>query len=119
MKPQYYFFQNTRYALSGLKTLWQTEKSFRIEIYFILPLIFLTFFLPFSYFLKLALISVLILILLTESLNSALENAVDLISPDFHPLAKRAKDCGSAAVFFSILNAALWWVLSLAHILKL
>ena len=45
----------------------------------------------------------------TEILNTAIEAVVDLVSPEFHPLAKKAKDCGSAAVFcVCIANAILW-----------
>ena len=45
----------------------------------------------------------------TEILNTAIEAVVDLVSPDIHPLAKKAKDCGSAAVFaVSVANAILW-----------
>lgn len=113
MKPKYRLLKNTGYALSGLKELLLNERSFLLEFFIIIPLVVWVFYLPFNYFLKVLLVSVLFLVLLTEALNSAIENVVDLISPDYHPLAKKAKDYGSAAVFFSILNAILWWGLSL------
>lgn len=115
MKPRYRFFQNTFYALNGLKILFQDEKSFRIELFFIIPFFILSFLLPFPFLNQLILSSVLILVLLTEALNSAIENTVDLITPDFHPLAKKAKDLGSAAVFFSIAHAVFWWVFHLFY----
>ncbi len=115
MKVKYHLLKNTGYALSGFKSLLLEERSFLIEFFIIIPLVVWVFYLPFNYFLKVLLVSVLILVLLTEALNSAIENVVDLISPDYHPLAKKAKDCGSAAVFFSILNAILWWGLSLGY----
>jgi len=48
-------------------------------------------------------------VLVVELLNSAIEALVDLASPDYHLLAKRAKDIGSAAVFVSIALALLLW----------
>ena len=55
------------------------------------------------------LIGSIILILIVEILNSAIEAVVDKASPEKHELAKRAKDMGSAAVLFSLLNAAVVW----------
>ena len=57
------------------------------------------------------LIASMLLILLTELLNSALEAVVDRISPQRHELSKRAKDMGSAAAFISMILAALVWIL--------
>ncbi len=116
MKPDYQFFKNTGFALAGLKHLLLNERSFLIEFLISIPLIVWVFYLPFNYFLRILLVSVLLIVLLAEALNSAIENVVDLISPDFHPLAKKAKDCGSAAVFFSICNALLWWGMSLFYL---
>lgn len=59
------------------------------------------------------LIGCLILVLIVELLNSAIEATVDRISLDQHPLAKRAKDIGSAAVMLSLVNAAVVWLLIL------
>ena len=59
------------------------------------------------------LIACLLLVLIVELLNSAIEATVDRISLDQHPLAKRAKDIGSAAVMLSLLNAGVVWLLIL------
>ena len=59
------------------------------------------------------LIACLLLVLIVELLNSAIEATVDRISLDQHPLAKRAKDIGSAAVMLSLLNAGVVWLLLL------
>ena len=59
------------------------------------------------------LIGSLLLVLIVELLNSAVEATVDRISLDQHPLAKRAKDIGSAAVMLSLVNAAAVWLLIL------
>ena len=58
-------------------------------------------------------ISSLLLIIIVELLNSSIEATVDRISVKHHKLAKRAKDIGSAAVFFSLINAAVIWLLIL------
>jgi diacylglycerol kinase (ATP) len=54
-----------------------------------------------------------LLVLIVELINSAIEAVVDRISLEHHPLAKRAKDYGSAAVFLSLINVALVWTLVL------
>ena len=57
------------------------------------------------------LIASLLLILVTELLNSAIEAVVDRIGPERHELSKRAKDMGSAAAFISMVTAALVWMI--------
>jgi len=52
-------------------------------------------------------------VLIVELLNSAIETVVDRVSPELHPLSKRAKDIGSAAVFMSLVNVAAVWALVL------
>ena len=58
-------------------------------------------------------IAVVLLVLIVELLNSAIESAVDRISAEHHPLAKQAKDIGSAAVFISLINVVVVWLLVL------
>lgn len=117
MKPKYHFYSNTLYALSGVKAMWRGEKSFRIEIFIIVPLFVAIWFLPLGALEQIALGVSLLFILAMECLNSAVEACVDLVSPDFHPLAKIAKDCGSAAVFISICSAVLTWVTILYNLI--
>ncbi|WP_279062172.1 diacylglycerol kinase [Campylobacter lanienae] len=117
MKPKYHFYSNTLYALSGVKAMWRSEKSFRIEIFIIVPLFVAIWFLPLGALEQIALGVSLLFILAMECLNSAVEACVDLVSPDFHPLAKIAKDCGSAAVFISICSAVLTWVVILYNLI--
>ena len=109
MKPKYNFFKNTSYALDGLKFMLKNEKSFQIECLIILPLIILSFFLNLSLERQLFLILSLVLILILECVNSGIEACVDLCSPNFHPLAKIAKDCASSAIFLSISLAVFVW----------
>lgn len=112
-QPKYNFFKNTKYALDGLCEIYGKESSFRIEIYIIIPLIVVSFFLPTSLDSHIVLIVSLIFVLFAECVNSAIERCVDLCTRDIHPLAKAAKDAGSAAVFLSIVIAAIVWVLTL------
>jgi diacylglycerol kinase (ATP) len=98
------------YSLRGLVAAYQQEAAFRQELLLCAVGVLLALFLPLTGLQKLALIAVLLLVLIVELLNSALETAVDYISTEHHPLAGRAKDIGSAAVFLSLLLAALVWL---------
>lgn len=109
MKPKYSFFANTKYTLQGLLALLQFEKSFKIELFIIIPALILNYFLPLTLMEHLFLVGVLVLILIVEALNSAIEACVDLITDKWHEKAKMAKDCGSAAVFFAIIFALFSW----------
>ena len=57
----------------------------------------------------------MLLVLIVELLNSAIEWVVDLVTLERHPYAKRAKDMGSSAVFIALLNAGLFWMLAIAE----
>lgn len=109
MKPTYSFFANAKFALEGVCALFKNEKSFRIELCIILPALILNYFLPLSLLEHLFLAFVLFVILIVEAINSAIEANVDLITDSFHPKAKIAKDCASAAVLFSVIFALLSW----------
>ncbi len=109
MKPKYHFFNNARYALEGIFALFKNEMAFRIELCVIIPAIIFSFFLKVGFVEHLLLVSVLILILIIEALNSAIEACVDLITNEWHQKAKIAKDCASGAVFFSVLLALFAW----------
>ncbi|CAM2870685.1 diacylglycerol kinase [Helicobacter burdigaliensis] len=109
MKPKYHLGKNAIYALEGVKYMLQKERAFQIELLCILPLLVLSFFLEISVFMRIVLDFSLVLILIVESINSAIESCVDLITQDFHPLAKIAKDCASGAVFLSVMWAVILW----------
>lgn len=112
-KPKYHLFKNTQYALDGLFHAIRTESSFRLELLaalFIVPAVFL---LDFELWQKTALLCTAFLVLIVELLNSAIENVVDLVTKEIHPLAKNAKDIGATAVMFSITLHLLCWVLFL------
>lgn len=97
------------YSMQGFKTAWKSEHAFRQEVCLVAPAIIVALLLPVSALKKLALIAVLILVLVIELLNSAIEAVVDRVSFERHPLSKNAKDFGSAAVFLALLLAAATW----------
>lgn len=100
-------------ALQGLHAAWQHEDAFRQEVLVALVAIPVALLSDASPVGKALLVSCIFLVLIVELLNSALESAVDYTSLARHPLAKRAKDIASAAVFVSIVNAMAIWVLVL------
>lgn len=96
-------------SLKGLSAVWRSEEAFRQEIWLFLPLILLTFWLPVSRLEQVWLIVVLVLVLLMELINTALEYLVDRISTEHHPLSGSIKDVGSALVLISFATAVLVW----------
>ena len=97
------------FSLAGLRAAYLAEDAFRQEVLLAALLIPLAFLLsPGGLGLALMVGSVL-LVLIVELLNSAIEATVDRISLDRHPLAKRAKDIGSAAVLLALLNVIATW----------
>lgn len=107
------------YSLSGLQAGWH-EKAFRQEAILFLILAPLAFVLGQSWLEVSLLIGAIVLVMVTELLNTGIESAIDRIGPEWHDLSKRAKDMGSAAVLLSLLlclgiwGAALWQYLHAA-----
>ena len=106
----------TFYSLSGLGFAWRAEAAFRQEVVLAAILLLVATFLPASLTQKAILVVCVMLVLITELLNSAIESTVDRISLDGHELAKRAKDIGSAAVFVSLANLAIVWTMVLIDV---
>jgi len=101
------------YSLDGLAAAFRHEDAFRQEVLLAVVLIPVTFFLPAPGTGRALMIGSVLLVLIVELLNSAVEAAVDRISLEDHQLAKRAKDIGSAAVFLSLVNVPVVWLLVL------
>jgi diacylglycerol kinase (ATP) len=101
------------YSVDGLKAAYRHEDAFRQEVLLALVLIPAALFMPASATGKALMIGSVLLVLIVELLNSAVEAAVDRISLDHHRLAKRAKDIGSAAVMLSLVNVGVVWGLVL------
>ena len=101
------------YSMSGLTAAFRHEDAFRQEVVCALVLIPAAFWLADAPLHRALLVASVLLVLIVELLNSALEAAVDRISLERHALAKQAKDIGSAAVFMSIVNAVVVWAILL------
>jgi diacylglycerol kinase (ATP) len=101
------------YSFDGLKAAYRHEDAFRQEVWLALVLIPLALFLPVSGMGKALMMASVLMVLIVELLNSAVEATVDRVSLEHHRLAKRAKDIGSAAVLFSLINVAVVWLLVL------
>lgn len=97
------------YSLDGLRAAYTGEDAFRQEVLLALVLIPLSFVLTASWIGRALMIASVVLVLIVELINSAIEAAVDRVSLDRHHLSKRAKDIGSAAVFLALVNVAAVW----------
>jgi diacylglycerol kinase (ATP) len=97
------------YSMQGFVAAWRNEHAFRQELMLAVPAAIVALLLPVSALQKLALIAVLVLVLIVELINSAIEAVVDRISFEHHPLSKNAKDIGSAAVFLALALAGATW----------
>lgn len=104
------------YSMAGLRATFANESAFRQELLAAAVLTPVAFVLPVSMFQRGLLLACIMVVLITELLNSGIEAAVDRISIDEDPLVKRAKDCGSAAVFLSLMNCLLVWILVLLDV---
>jgi diacylglycerol kinase (ATP) len=109
-QPKYNFFKNTSYALSGLKDIFATEKSFKIEAIIVVLLSFFLWAINLDFYDKLLLFCAMFFVLIAEAINSAIERVVDLVTKEYHPMARRAKDVGSSIVFLSISLAVVIWL---------
>ena len=103
-------FKAFTYSLDGLASTFKHEAAFRQEAILAAILIPISFLLRVELAHHLILVASIMLVLIVELLNSGLEAVVDDISMKNRPLAKRAKDMGSAAVLISLLNCLICWV---------
>jgi diacylglycerol kinase (ATP) len=99
----------TGYSVKGLKAALRNEAAFRQELLLVTVLGAASFWLAKSPMEWLVLVCPLLVLLIVELLNSAIENTVDRIGDEMHELAGRAKDMGSAAVMLSLLLLAVCW----------
>lgn len=99
----------TRYSFQGMRAAWQHEAAFRQEVLLLGAGLPLAAWLSTTHIEFLLLVLPLLLILLAELANSAIENIVDRLTVDQDELAGRAKDMGSAVVFIALTSAGLTW----------
>lgn len=106
-------FKAFLWSLAGLATAFRTEASFRLEVILSLVLIPLGITFGQSGSERALLVSSVMLVLVVELINTAVETLVERISPEWHTLSGRAKDIGSASVLISTLIALIVWTLIL------
>lgn len=114
-QPKYHFFKNTTYAINGLKDMIANETSFKIELVLVLILLPILCVLPLDLLYKLVMFIALVGIPMAEAINSAIERVTDLVTLEYHEMAGRAKDAGSAIVFLSIVIFVVVWGFGLIH----
>lgn len=102
------------YSIAGLRAAWH-ETAFRQEALLALVLMPLAFWVGQSWLETAWLAGTVVLVLMAELLNTGIEAAIDRFGPEWHALAKKAKDMGSAAVLLALLLCAGSWLAALYH----
>jgi diacylglycerol kinase (ATP) len=100
----------TGYSFKGFKAAFKHEAAFRQEVFLALILIPTAFWFAESGLQLALLLGSLLLVLMVEIINSAIEAVVDRLGHELHELSGRAKDLGSAAVFLALINALVIWL---------
>ncbi len=108
------FIQAAQYSWQGMVAAYKNEEAFRQETFLALILTPVAFFIADTGVELALLLGSLLLVIIVELLNSGIEAVVDRIGLEKHELSGRAKDIGSAAVFFSLLNVAIIWLCIIA-----
>ena len=103
----------TIWSWQGLRAAWLHESSFRLEVWLLVVAVPLALWLGDSGLERAVMIGSCLLVLAAELLNSAIEAVIERYGPEYHVLAGRAKDMGSAAVFVLMMNVLLCWGLIL------
>lgn len=110
-----HFIKACIYSLDGLRAAYRDELAFRQILCWLALAAILTLFLADSWVEMVLLLLPPCLSVIVELLNTAIESVVDLVQPEWHELAKKAKDTASAAQFFSQLLSALVWISYLVY----
>ncbi|WP_241626159.1 diacylglycerol kinase [Rosenbergiella epipactidis] len=103
-------FNAAGYSWKGYKAAWQHEAAFRQEVILGIFGTVIALLLPVSILAKLVLIGSMVLVIIVELLNSAIEAVVDRFGEEWHTLCGRAKDMGSAAVLLALLWSLAVWI---------
>ena len=112
-KPKYTLFKNTTYALNGFMEITKHETSFKLQLLLFVLLQGVIWFLPIDLAYQVILMISLFIPLMAEITNSAIERVVDLVTDDYHIMAKYAKDAGATLVFCSLIVLTLIWTFTL------
>lgn len=113
-KPKYSLFKNGRYAVEGFIELVKHESSFKLQVLLFVVMTAVAWMLPISFSYQAILSLSLFIPLMSEVANSAIERVVDLVTDDYHVLAKYAKDAGATLVLLSLIVTAGIWLSVLA-----
>ena len=108
-QPKYNLLKNSSYALKGLADIIKNETSFKIELFLLIPVILVIYFMDIDLTQKLILFVSYFLVLVGEAANSAIERVVDLVTLDHHEMAGKAKDVGSTVVFLLVIQVIVVW----------
>ncbi|QYK00139.1 diacylglycerol kinase [Shewanella psychrotolerans] len=104
-------FRATGFSMQGLKVAWQAEAAFRQELILAIVMLPIAMLIDVSSVERILLIMTLLIVLIVELLNSAIEAVVDRIGHEIHPLSGQAKDIASAAVFISLALCGITWLM--------
>ncbi|MGP1561390.1 MAG: diacylglycerol kinase [Helicobacteraceae bacterium] len=108
--------RNFLHSLNGLLEVTKNEKPMQFELALLAVLSVLLFFLPLPLFIKFILFASLLLPIFAELINSAIERVVDLVTSDYHELAKHAKDAGSAVVLVAFIITGIIWLSAFLYV---
>jgi diacylglycerol kinase (ATP) len=99
----------TRFSMQGFRHAWEGEAAFRFEVVLAAVMLPAALLFDISGLERIALVGSVLLVLIVELLNSAVEAAIDRVGSEHHPLSARAKDLGSAAVFVALVLTLFTW----------
>lgn len=116
-KPKHNLFRNGGYAVEGFIDIVKNETSFKWQLLMLFVMGTVAWSLPIAFAYSAILFISLFLPIFAEIINSAIERVVDLVTQDYHILAKQAKDVGATIVLLSLIVTSLIWlsVLALAY----
>jgi diacylglycerol kinase (ATP) len=117
-KPKHNLFRNGGYAVEGFIDIVKNETSFKWQLLMLLVMGITAWMLPISFSHSSILFLSLFIPILAEVANSAIERVVDLVTQDYHILAKQAKDVGATMVLLSLIVTTLIWLAVLAVAFK-
>lgn len=118
-KPKHNLFRNGGYAIEGFIDVIKNETSFKWQLLMLLVMGITAWSLPISFAHASILFISLFIPILAEIINSAIERVVDLVTNEYHLLAKQAKDVGATIVLLSLIVTILIWLCVLAVAFKL
>lgn len=118
-KPKHSLFRNGGYAVEGIIDIVKNETSFKWQLLMLFVLGIVAWALPITFSYSVILFMSLFIPVLAEIANSAIERVVDLVTQDYHILAKQAKDAGATLVLLSLIVTLLIWIFTLIVALKI